>query len=128
MVDEEKNEETKAIDSEDSEGTSEKPNKEKLVFTEEELRKQIRSLENQIFIAQKQHSDVNEVKNILKDAIEYFSKDKLIVTEKHVLDVKEKLNEIINHFNWQKQIKYFASVWGISPIAIAILTISVLLY
>lgn len=101
---------------------------EKLVWTKKELKWQIRSLENQIFAAQKQHGDIKEVLVILKSAIQNFSEDKFTDAEKYVIDVKEKLVEIIHSLNgwmsWRKY-AYFASVWGLSPIVTAILSMSI---
>lgn len=102
---------------------TEKP-AEELVWNEDELKKQIRSLENQILVAQKQHGDIGKVKVTLHNlelAIKEFANKKFTDAEIHVIDVKEGLIEIIDTLTWLRQIPYFASVWGLIPILTAII-------
>lgn len=100
---------------------------EELVWNEDELRDQIRSLENQISVAQKQHGKIEEIKTVrnnLKSAIDAFKIKQFTEAEKHVLDVKEGLYEIIHTLSWRwSKPAYFASVWSLLPILTAIIAI-----
>jgi hypothetical protein len=95
---------------------------EELVWDEEELRGQIRSLENQISVAQKQHANIDEIKTVrtnLKLSIDSFKIKQFTEAEKHVLDVKEGLYEIIHMLSWRYKPAYFVSVWSLIPILTA---------
>ncbi|MCE8428699.1 MAG: hypothetical protein J5U19_09950 [Candidatus Methanoperedens sp.] len=96
---------------------------EKLVWKEEELKLQIRSLENQIFITQKQGGELSKISSALcdlKSAVEEFAAKNFTKTEKHLIDIKKGLNEIIHELPPWRKITYFVSVWGLIPIATAI--------
>ncbi|MDP2767434.1 MAG: hypothetical protein Q8O41_08300 [Candidatus Methanoperedens sp.] len=100
---------------------TEKPAEEDLVWKKEELKWQIRSLENQIFVAQKQHGDVTTVVGVLNSAIKEFAGKNFSEAEEHVLNVKKGLIEIIHTLKLRWRLAYFASVWGLFPIGTAIL-------
>ncbi|VVB90726.1 Uncharacterised protein [uncultured archaeon] len=98
-----------------------------LVWTKEELQKQIRILEHKIFIAQKRskknQDKINAVLEELKKAFAFFSAKNFIEAEKKVIDIKKVKNEIINNMDIYDHTTYFFSSWGLVPILTAISTI-----
>ncbi len=99
---------------------------EDLVWNKEELKKQIRSLEHKIFIAQKQRAGaemINAASENLKSAADEFSKKNYIEAEKYVIDLKKKKNQIFHTLSVLNKFYYIVSSWGLVPIFTAIFTI-----
>ena len=106
-------------------------NEEKSVWTKDEIEQQIRRLENQLDVVQKQHGDkdvATNAKNQLKSALENFSEDKFVTTENGLIDVKGKLISIVNGLSIWRRFAYFVSVWGVVPLSYAIAGLSISLY
>lgn len=106
-------------------GDATKP-EEDLVWTKEELQKQIRSLEHKIFVAQKQGGKDEKITGVLvnlKSAIKNFEDKKYTDAEKNVIDVKNEKIKIIHNFGQFRRITYFVSSWGLVPILTAIIAI-----
>ncbi len=99
---------------------------EDLVWTKEELQKQIRSLEHKIFVVQKRCKEgekITDVLDNLKSAIQNFADKKFTESEKNVIDIKSEVIEEISKLDIFRRTAYFLSSWGLVPILIAIIAI-----
>lgn len=100
--------------------TAEKKEEGELIWEKTELKKKIRALENKIFIAEKQHGDVDDVLIILKQTIQKFANQKFIEAENDLIDIKKDLIKITRDLEVINRAKYFMLSWGLFPIITAI--------
>lgn len=99
---------------------TEKKGEGELIWEKEDLKKNIRALENQIFIAEKHQGDVDNLVNILKSTIHNFVNNNFIDAEKDLIDIKKELIAKTRNLSTSNRIQYIISSWGLLPIITAI--------
>ena len=101
----------------------------KQVWSKSEISRQIRRIDAEIGVALKQHAEDHNVengatidgaRNDLHLANVNYSNERFNEAEKNLSDSKDKLTKVVNKIGQSWVIRYYASLWGFTPIACGI--------
>lgn len=96
------------------------------IWTKKDFQTQIQLLENQLSIVLKVSKvdlgeNITNLTSRLTGIYKNFEENKLSDVEQNIIDVKAQIYKIVNGMGWMERIAYNVSLWGISPIGLAII-------